>query len=209
MNQFISRSVFASMLTLFCFAAIAQPFAPEFQMPEEMVWNVDASHSNVAFTVTHLVISEVDGNFKVYEGSLRSSKEDFTDAEINFKVDVNSIDTDNGSRDDHLKGDDFFNAAEYPYMTFSSKKFKKSGGKKYTLTGDLTIRDVTKEVTFDVTYGGQIVDPWGNTKSGFKASTTIDRFDYNLRWNAATETGSLVVGRDVEINLNLEFNLQQ
>ncbi|RYZ20653.1 MAG: polyisoprenoid-binding protein [Chitinophagaceae bacterium] len=168
-------------------------------------WNVDASHSNVRFTVTHLVISEVEGAFRKFNGNLVSAKPDFTDAAINFAVDINSIDTDNDGRDKHLKGDDFFNGEKYPNMTFRSTSFRKLSGNKYELKGNLTIRDITKPVTFAVTYGGTVKDPWGNIKAGFKASTSINRFDYNLKWNSVTEAGGAVVGKDVAIDLKLEF----
>lgn len=176
------------------------------QLQAQTKWNVDASHSNVKFEVTHLVVSEMDGSFKVYNGTINSPSADFQGAQIEFAIDVNSINTDNERRDGHLKGDDFFNAEKYPKMTFKSVSFKKVSGSKYELVGDLTIRDVTKRVTFDVTYGGTTKDPWGNTKAGFKASTTIDRLAYGLKWNTLTEAGGAVVGKDVKINLKLEFN---
>lgn len=172
-------------------------------------WKSDNSHSNVKFTVTHLVVSEVEGNFKVYNGSISAAKPDFTDAVINFSVDVNSVNTDNENRDKHLKSDDFFNAEKFPQMTFKSVSFKKVSGNKYALEGDLTIRDITKRVKFDVTYGGTVKDPWGNIKAGFKAKGTINRFDYNLKWNTITEAGGAVVGKDVEVVLNLEFAQQK
>lgn len=172
-------------------------------------WKVDNSHSNVKFTVTHLVVSEVDGAFKVYSGAINSPKADFSDATITFSVDVNSVNTDNDARDKHLKSDDFFNAEKFPQMAFKSTSFKKVGDKKYVLEGDLTIRDITKKVKFDVTYGGTVKDPWGNTKAGFKAKGTINRFDYNLKWNTLTEAGGAVVGKDVDVTLNLEFGLQK
>lgn len=168
-------------------------------------WSLDNSHSNVKFTVTHLVISEVDGYFKTFDGSMVSSKPDFTDARIEFSVDVNSINTDNEMRDNHLKGDDFFNAEKFPKMKFTSLEFKKINDKKYELTGNLTIRDVTKKVKFDVVYGGQMKDPWGNQKAGFKAKTTINRLEYGLKWNTVTEAGGAVVGPDVDITINVEF----
>ncbi|MDX1907935.1 MAG: YceI family protein [Bacteroidia bacterium] len=167
-------------------------------------WSLDNSHSNVQFSVTHLVISEVNGSFKLFDGTMESTAADFTDAKIKFTIDINSINTDNEMRDGHLKGDDFFNAASFPKATFVSKSFVKTGDKTYKLTGDLTIRDVTKTVVFDVTYGGTVKDPYGNTKAGFKASTTINRFDYNLKWNALTEAGA-VVGPDVRINCNIQM----
>ena len=172
-------------------------------------WVVDNSHSNVKFTVTHLLISEVEGNFTSFTGTMQSSKSDFTDAVIEFSVDVASINTDNDSRDKHLKSDDFFNAEKYPRLTFKSLIFKKINDKKYELTGDLTIRDVTKRVKFDVTYGGTVKDGYGNTKAGFKAIATINRFDYNLKWNSVTEAGGVVVGPDVNIQLNLEIGLKK
>ncbi len=168
-------------------------------------WTVDAVHSNIKFTVTHMVVSEVEGSFKKFDGTVENGKPDFSDAVVNFTVDVNSVNTDNEMRDGHLKSDDFFNAAKYPAMTFKSSSVKVLGGNKYQMTGNLTIRDVTKSVTFDVTYGGTIKTPMG-VKAGFKARTTINRFDYNLKWNNAVEAGSLVVDKDVTITLNLELN---
>ncbi len=169
-------------------------------------WGVDASHSNVRFSVSHLVISEAEGNFKTFDGKVTSTGNDFNDAKVEFSIDVNSINTDNEGRDKHLKGDDFFNAEKYPKMTFKSTSFKKVDGKKYILTGDLTIRDVTKSVTFDVNHMGVTKDPWGNTKAGFKATSSINRKDYKLLWSVATETGGLVVGDEVAITINLELN---
>jgi polyisoprenoid-binding protein YceI len=168
-------------------------------------WNVDNVHSSVKFSVSHLVISEVEGSFKKFAGTLASAKPDFTDAEINFTADVNSIDTDNEMRDKHLKSDDFFNAAQYPEMTFKSTSFKKLSGNKYELYGNLTIRNITKPVKFDVVYGGTAKDGYGNTKAGFKATTVINRFDYNLKWNNLTEAGGATVGKDVTLDLKLEF----
>ena len=172
-------------------------------------WKLDNLHSNVKFTVTHLVISEVEGNFKTFDGSISTAKDDFSDANINFTVDVASINTDNANRDGHLKGDDFFNAEAYPKMTFKSTSFKKKSGNQYTLTGDLTIRNVTKKVTFDVTYGGTAKDGYGNTKAGFKATGKINRLEYGLKWNSLTEAGGAVVGKDVSIQLNLQFALSK
>ena len=167
-------------------------------------WTVDKVHSNVKFTVSHMVVSEVEGSFKMFDGSLVASKADLSDAVVNFTVDVASINTDNGMRDDHLKGDDFFNVEKFPKMTFVSKSMKPLGGNKYQLTGDLTIRDVTKPVTFDVTYGGQINTGKG-VKAGFKAKTTIDRLAFGQKFNPAIEAGP-VVGKDVEITILAELD---
>jgi polyisoprenoid-binding protein YceI len=168
-------------------------------------WTTDNAHSNIRFTVAHLVISEVEGNFKAFNGTITSTNADFDGAKIEFSVDVKSINTENEMRDTHLKSDDFFNAEKYPQMTFKSVSFKKVSGNKYKLTGNLTIRDVTRSVTFDVTYGGTANDGYGNTKAGFKATAVIDRLDYNLKWNKLTETGGSVVGKDITIDLKLEF----
>jgi len=176
---------------------------------QSSTWKTDASHSNVKFSVTHLVVSEVEGYFKTFAGTLVSSKPDFTDAAINFSVDINSVNTDNEGRDKHLKSDDFFNAEKFPQMTFKSTSFKKVGDKKYVLEGDLTIRDITKKVKFDVVFGGTVKDPWGNIKAGFKATGSINRFDYNLKWNSVTEAGGAVVSKEVAITLNLEFAQQK
>ncbi|MBL7891882.1 MAG: YceI family protein [Bacteroidia bacterium] len=172
-------------------------------------WTIDASHSKVQFTVTHLMISEVTGKFKVYEGKVVATKDDFSDSQIEFSADVNSINTDDEGRDKHLKSDDFFNAEKYPKMTFKSKSFKKVSGKNYKLIGDLTIRDITKSVEFDVVYNGSIKDPWGNTKAGFKLIGVINRIDYGLKWNAAVEAGGVVVSEKVNITCDIELGKQK
>ncbi len=177
--------------------------APAVQTPTK--WTLDKSHSNVRFTVTHMVVSETDGSFKIFDGTVEHTKADWSDAKINFTVDINSINTDNENRDKHLKSDDFFNAEKFPKATFVGKTFKPLGNNKYELVGDLTIRDVTKSIKFDVKFGGISASTRGD-KAGFKATTTINRFDYNLKWDRATEAGGLVVGKDVELTVLLELN---
>ncbi|MEW6702092.1 MAG: YceI family protein [Bacteroidota bacterium] len=171
----------------------------------QIKWAIDKTHSGVQFSVSHLVISEVSGQFKSFDGSIEAAKDDFTDAKIDFSVDVASISTENEKRDTHLKSDDFFNAEKFPKMTFKGKSLKKVAGKNYKLVGDLTIRNVTKEVTLYVVYNGTVKDPWGNTKAGFKIKGEINRFDYNLKWNALMEAGGAVVGSTVYITVNLEL----
>lgn len=171
----------------------------------QTTWLVDDVHSNVRFSVSHLIISEVEGSFRVYSGALTFESPELTNAKVDFAVDVASINTENVMRDGHLKSDDFFNAEQFPNMTFKSATWKKLDDKRYELEGDLTIRDVTKRVTFAVVFGGTVKDPWGNVKAGFKATTTINRFEYGLKWNALTEAGGATVGKDVNITLNLEF----
>ncbi len=186
-------------------AVLALAMAITFNSFAQTTWVIDNAHSKVKFSVTHLVISEVDGNFGIYDGVLTSSAPDFADASIDFSVDVNSINTENGARDKHLKSGDFFNVEQFPKMVFKSASWKKSGEQNYLLDGDLTIRDVTKHVTFNVVYGGSTKDGYGNVKAGFKATAVINRFDYGLKWNTITEAGGAVVGKDVTITLNLEF----
>lgn len=172
-------------------------------------WKLDRVHSSVKFSVVHMLISEVEGKFTSFEGTIKSAKPDFSDAAIDFSVDVMSIDTDDDNRDKHLKSSDFFNADDYPRMIFKSTKFTKTGDDKYTLEGDLTIRGITKRTTFNVTLGGQTTDNQGKVHAGFKANTYINRFDYNLKWDKKTETGGLVVDKMVNVTLNLEFIRQK
>jgi polyisoprenoid-binding protein YceI len=168
-------------------------------------WKLDNAHSSITFTVRHMVISEVTGSFKDFTVALKSSKDDFSDAEVQSTIKVGSLSTDNAMRDGHLKSDDFFNADKFPEINFKSTSFEKLGENKYKITGDLTIRDVTKNVTFDATLNGTLKTERG-VLSAWKATTTINRFDYNLKWNKTLETGGLMVGQDVIITLNLELN---
>ena len=172
----------------------------------QTAWEIDRSHSNVGFSVTHLIISEVTGQFKSFDGNIEFSKDDLSDANINFSIDVASLTTDNEGRDKHLKSDDFFNAEKFPKITFVGKSIKKVDGKKYKLVGDFTMRDVTKSITLDVVYNGTVKDPWGNTKAGFKISGELNRFDYNLKWNNLMEAGGAVVSKEVAISVNLELS---
>jgi polyisoprenoid-binding protein YceI len=164
-------------------------------------WSVDPMHSFVNFEIKHMGISFVNGSFKKFEGTIESSKADLSDAKIDFKVDVNSVSTSVEMRDNHLKTDDFFNAATYPTMTFTSSSFKKLNGNNYELSGKLTIRDVTKDVKFAVVYGGTAKDQQSNTKAGFSATTTINRLDYNIKYDP---TG-MGVAKEVKIVINAEF----
>lgn len=172
-------------------------------------WNLDRSHSGVKFSVSHLVISETEGTFKVFDGTVTSPSTDFNNASINFNVDVNSINTDDDKRDGHLKSDDFFNAEKYPAMKFTSTSFKKVKGNQYALEGNLTIRDVTKKVKLNVVYGGTVKDPWGNIKAGFKATGKINRKEFGLKWGAVTEAGGAVVGDEVNMEIKVEFAQQK
>ena len=172
-------------------------------------WTFDKSHSKIGFNVTHLIIAEVDGYFKNFDVTVETSGDDFSNAQIQFSADTKSIFTDNENRDNHLKSDDFFNAEKFPKLTFKSNSFTKVSGNKYKLIGDLTIRDVTKEVTLDVKFNGTVKDPWGNTKAGFKITGEINRFDYNLKWNTLMEAGGAVVSKEVTFDINVELQKQK
>ncbi len=168
-------------------------------------WTIDTDHSEITFKVKHLVISTVTGKFKEFDAIIESDNEDFKDAKITFETSIDSIETGNEDRDNHLKSDDFFNAAEYPKMTFESKSFKKTGDGEYKLVGDLTIRGNTKEIELDAEYGGTVVDPYGQTKAGFDVTGKINRKEFGLTWSAVTEAGSVVVSDEVKLNLNVQF----
>ncbi len=168
-------------------------------------WGIDASHSEITFKVKHLVISTVTGKFGEFDASIESENEDFEDAKITFEASIDSIDTGNEDRDNHLKSDDFFNASEYPKMTFESTSFKKVGDGEYKLNGNLSIRGNSKPIELDVEYGGTVVDPYGQTKAGFDVTGKINRKEYGLKWSAVTEAGSVVVSDEVKLNLNVQF----
>ncbi|MBU1100165.1 MAG: YceI family protein [Bacteroidetes bacterium] len=168
-------------------------------------WTFDKTHTQVKFTVTHLVITEVEGNFSSFDGSVETNGDNFDNAKINFTIDVASINTDNEKRDEHLKSDDFFSADKFAKITFVGKSLKKISDKKYKLVGDITIRDITKEIELDVKYNGIVNDPWGNTKAGFKLTGELDRFDFGLKWNALLEAGGAVVSKEVGLTINVEL----
>jgi polyisoprenoid-binding protein YceI len=193
------------MKRIYAIAIVAVAALAGFTASAQTKWTVDKGHSNVKFSVTHMVVSEMEGTFKVFDGTMEHTKADFSDAKISFAIDVASVNTDNERRDGHLKSDDFFNAEKFPKMTFVSTSVKPLGSNKYELAGNLTIRDVTKPVVFQVTHGG-VLNTSRGAKAGFKATTTINRFDYNLKWDRATETGGLVVSKDVTIQVNVEMD---
>jgi polyisoprenoid-binding protein YceI len=175
----------------------------------QTTWTVDPSHSELGFSVSHLTISEVDGAFTKFEGTLESSKEDFSDAKISFTADASSINTGNTSRDQHLTAEDFFYAEKYPKITFESTSFKKKSNGKYELKGKLTMRGVTKDVTFEAKHGGVIKDAYGNTRAGFSAKASVNRIEYGVAWNAKTEHGGWTVGEEVDLTIKVEFIKQK
>lgn len=168
-------------------------------------YNIDASHSEVGFKIRHLMITNVTGKFTEFDATLESDKEDLSDAKISFEANVNSITTHNEQRDGHLKSDDFFNAEKFPKLIFVSTGITKKSDDEFVLTGNLTIRDVTKPVELTVEYGGKIVDPYGQTKLGFEIVGKINRKDFGLTWSATTETGGLVVADEVKLQITVEM----
>lgn len=164
-------------------------------------WNVDKSHSNVGFTITHMMLSEVDGQFRDIDATITADKDDFSDAVFEFTAQVNSIDTRIERRDNHLKSGDFFDAEKYPIISFKSTSFKHLEGKKYKMKGNLTIKDVTKEIEMDVIVNGPIVNPRNQKKMvGIKATGEIDRYDFHI----GGESGA-GQSREVVILANGEF----
>ncbi|NJB70495.1 polyisoprenoid-binding protein YceI [Saonia flava] len=163
-------------------------------------WVIDPTHSEVTFKVKHMMISSVSGHFTKYNGSVETNGSDFKDSTIKVEIDVDSISTKNEDRDNHLKSDDFFNAESFPTISFSSKSF--NGSK---LVGDLTIRDVTKEITLNVDFNGIATDPYGQTKAGMEVTGEINRKDYGLSWSAVTEAGNVVVSDKVKLIVEAQF----
>jgi polyisoprenoid-binding protein YceI len=172
-------------------------------------WNVDASHSKLGFAVTHMMVSETEGKFKVYEGKVSSLKADadFSDAKIDFSLDAASINTDDEKRDGHLKSADFFDVAKFPKITFVSKSMKAGKIKNtYTLIGDLTMHGVTKSVTLNAIGASKIVkDPYGMERYAFKVTGNVNRKDFGLVWNAVLEAGGVAVSEEVRLDINIEI----
>ena len=172
-------------------------------------WTIDPTHSEVNFKVKHLVVSTVRGHFDTYTATIDTAKDDFSDAVIAFEADVNSINTQNEQRDGHLKSPDFFDAAAYPKMSFVSTSVTKTSDFELKVTGNLTLRGVTKEVVLDVIYNGTVAGFGGAQVAGFEITGKINRFDFGLQWSAVTETGGVVVSNEVKLEILAEFTKAQ
>ena len=166
-------------------------------------WIIDPTHSEVSFKVKHLVISTVTGYFRKFEGAAEVSSEDFNGATVAFTADIDSIDTNQSDRDGHLKSGDFFDAANHPKLSFEGKIV--NNGDDYSLVGSLTMRGTTKAVELDVTFGGSVADPYGQTKAGFEIEGKVNRKDFGLSWSAITEAGSVVVSDQVRLVLSVQL----
>jgi polyisoprenoid-binding protein YceI len=168
-------------------------------------YKIDPAHSEITFKVKHLMITNVTGSFTKFDATMESEAADFSDAKISFEADIDSISTHNEQRDTHLKSDDFFSAEKFPKLSFVSKSLVKNGEDEYTLTGDLTIRDVTRTVELAVEYGGTMTDPWGQVKAGFEINGKISRKEFGLGWGAVTEAGGVVVSDDVKLHIAVQM----
>ncbi len=168
-------------------------------------WKIDPTHSEVEFKIKHLVITTVSGRFKSFDSTVTTQAEDdFSDADVRFEIDVDSIDTNQDQRDGHLKSADFFDVENHPKITFQSTSIRKDGD-DLELVGDLTLRGNTKPVTLKAEFGGTVVDGYGNHKAGFEVSGEISRKEFGLTWNDVTEAGSVVVSDKVKLQANVQF----
>lgn len=169
-----------------------------------MAWQIDTVHTHVGFSVKHMMVSTVRGQFKQYSGTLTIDSADFTKSKFEGEVDVASIDTGNSQRDDHLRSGDFFDAANQPKIKFASTKIESKGDGEFVVHGDLTIRGTTLPIALEVEYHGTSKNPWGKTVTGFSAKSTVNRKDFGLSWNALLETGGVAVSEKVKIEIEVE-----
>ena len=168
-------------------------------------WAIDPTHSEIGFKVKHMMFTNVSGKFNLFDADIENEEENFETAAINFSAEVNSINTGNDDRDNHLRSADFFDVENFGKLTFKSTSVKKVNEGEYKISGDLTIKDVTKSITLDTEYSGLMKDPWGNTKIGLSLNGKINRKEFGLTWNAALETGGVLVGEDIKLNAEVQF----
>ncbi|MDP4282449.1 MAG: YceI family protein [Bacteroidota bacterium] len=174
-------------------------------METKAKWVFDKAHTGIGFKVKHLMISNVKGSFSKYDAEILTEGNDFTTATIKFRMEAGSVDTANADRDKHLKSPDFFDAEKYKDITFTSTSLKKADDENYKLTGDLTIKGISKNVTLNVEFGGVVKDPWGNEKAGIMLTGKVYRKDWDLNWNVPLEAGGVLVGEEVSINIEAEL----
>ena len=170
-----------------------------------MAWQIDTSHSSVDFSIRHMMISTVRGTFERFSGTVEADEANPTAALVDVQIEVASINTRDEKRDAHLRSPDFFDVDTYPSISFKSKRVERTNDDRGKLIGDLTIKDVTREVVLDVEYAGQSRSPWGTTSAGFSATTKINRKDWGLNWNVALETGGVLVADEVKIHIEVEL----
>lgn len=168
------------------------------------LWNIDHSHSGVHFSVRHLMVAKVRGTFESWKGTLEIDDDDITRSKVDVTIDTASISTKEPKRDEHLRSPDFFEVEKYPHLHFTSTKVERVGNDELAITGELTIRDVTKTIVLEVEEAGRVKDPWGGLRAGFTAKTHLNRKDFGLHWNAVLEAGGVVVGDKIEITIEIE-----
>ncbi|AKA48571.1 hypothetical protein IX51_05060 [uncultured archaeon] len=173
------------------------------------VWKADATHSSAEFSVRHMMISTVKGRFKDINVEYEGDVDDLTRGVARVEIGTSSVETLDPDRDNHLRSDDFFNSEKFPKMSFVSKKIESVGNSKYKITGDLTVRDVTKEITLDGEYEGNAKDPWGNERIGINVNGEIVREDFGLKWNTPLDNGGVLVGSKVKFEVRVELLKQQ
>ncbi len=172
---------------------------------EKIKWVLDPTHSEVLFKVKHLMISNVSGHFNQFNGTVETDGDDLSSAKVRFAAEINSISTNNEQRDMHLKNGDFFDAENYPQLVFEGDRLEKIGDEMYELHGMLTMRGNSKSVILKVEYGGITQDPWGNTRVGFSVTGKINRKDFGVSFGMVSETGNILLGEEVAINVNVQF----
>lgn len=172
------------------------------------LWSIDPMHSEIMFRIKHMLITNVSGTFDMFQSTIEAEKKDFSDMEISFSADVTSINTRNDHRDEHLRSNDFFDAANHPTLTFASTKLTRLKDNQYTLDGTFCIRGVEKNVQLEITHTGVGLDLYGQTKAGFEINGVINRSDFGLTWNAAAEDGGLALGEEITLQISSQFILQ-
>jgi polyisoprenoid-binding protein YceI len=169
-------------------------------------WTFDAAHSRVGFSVRHMMVSSVEGRFHDVKATVDLDEKSLTKSTIEFTIAASSIDTENADRDKHLKSPDFFDVAKFPDLTFKSTKIAAEGKNRFKVTGDLTIRDVTKPITLDVTLSDPIANPWGKSVRGVEATGKLNRHEYGLNWNKTLDKGGVLVSDEVKLDINAELD---
>jgi polyisoprenoid-binding protein YceI len=172
--------------------------------PTQTVWKIDPSHSVVEFAVKHMMFATVKGRFATFEGEIITHPEDPTEGEVNVVIDAGSIDTRDEKRDEHLRSNDFFGSGDHPQLVFRGTRVEHIPGPAFRVHGDLTMKGVSRPVTLDATFNGSGVNPWGQTVASWSASTEIDREEWGMNFNAALETGGVLVGTRIKLNLEVE-----
>ena len=167
-------------------------------------WEIDASHSSIAFWVRHMVVAKVHGQFTRWSGNLELDTSSLATSKVDIRIDAASIDTRDPQRDAHLRAPDFLDVEAHPHIDFKSSRIERVGAETYRVVGDLTIHGVTRAITLDAEYGGRAKDPWGGERAGFSAKTKLDRKDFGLQWNQVLEAGGVLVGETIDVTIELE-----